>query len=208
MLAVLTAIDTRELVTQREIAQLAGIALGLVNAYLKQCVRNGLIAVKRSSARRYAYCLTEKGSTEKQRLTAQYLVRSFESFRQVKRECTKLLSYASERNWRRLALVGAGDLAEIVALCAKEVGLEITTIIDASHGGPRCAGLRVVPHLDLNVRVVDALVFTAVAQPERQYDAICSQMENAAYPEERLLLPELLGLQRHSDFHLSREAAE
>jgi DNA-binding MarR family transcriptional regulator len=50
---------------QRRIAEDLGIALGLVNAYLKRCIKKGLVKVRQASARRYTYYLTPRGFTEK-----------------------------------------------------------------------------------------------------------------------------------------------
>ena len=44
-LGVLDAVERNPSVTQRSVAQELGIALGLANAYLKRCVRKGLIKV-------------------------------------------------------------------------------------------------------------------------------------------------------------------
>src|SRR6267142_1362184 len=59
--------------SQRHIAAELGIALGLVNAYLKRCVKKGLVKVHDVPARRYAYYLTPRGFAEKSRLTVHYL---------------------------------------------------------------------------------------------------------------------------------------
>src|SRR5882757_10140192 len=73
--------------SQRRIAAELGIALGLVNAYLKRCVKKGLVKVSEAPARRYAYYLTPKGFNEKSRLTVEYLSSSFIFFRQAKADC-------------------------------------------------------------------------------------------------------------------------
>ena len=59
--------------SQRRIAAELGIALGLVNAYLKRCIKKGLVKVSEAPARRYAYYLTPQGFAEKSRLTVEYL---------------------------------------------------------------------------------------------------------------------------------------
>src|SRR4029079_8667426 len=76
--------------SQRRIAAELGIALGLVNAYLKRCVKKGLVKVQDAPARRYAYYLTPQGFAEKSRLTVQYLSDSFSFFRKAKDDCTRL----------------------------------------------------------------------------------------------------------------------
>src|SRR4051812_41234808 len=70
--------------SQRRIAEDLGIALGLVNAYLKRCVKKGLVKVRHAPARRYAYYLTPQGFAEKSRLTVEYLSYSFSFFREAK----------------------------------------------------------------------------------------------------------------------------
>ena len=49
-LGILNAIHENERITQRTVAQDLGIALGLTNAYLKRCVKKGLIKVSQAPA--------------------------------------------------------------------------------------------------------------------------------------------------------------
>src|ERR1700749_4122658 len=92
--------------TQRRIAEELGIALGLVNAYLKRCVKKGLVKVSEAPARRYAYYLTPQGFAEKSRLTVEYLTSSFSFFRQARADCTQTFALAKERNFQNLVLSG------------------------------------------------------------------------------------------------------
>ncbi len=73
MLGVLQAVEAGEVRSQRHLAAELGIALGLANAYVKRCIRKGLMKVSEVPARRYAYYLTPQGFAEKSRLTAEYL---------------------------------------------------------------------------------------------------------------------------------------
>src|ERR1700760_2339901 len=78
--------------SQRHIAKDLGIALGLVNAYLKRCVKKGLVKVSEAPARRYAYYLTPQGFSEKSRLTVEYLSSSFSFFRRARSDCSQVLA--------------------------------------------------------------------------------------------------------------------
>src|SRR5436309_2325070 len=100
--------------SQRHIAEELGIALGLVNAYLKRCIKKGLVKVRQAPARRYAYYLTPQGFAEKSRLTVEYLSSSFSFFRRARSECSQLLAevVASDSSGVVL-LAGISDLAEI-----------------------------------------------------------------------------------------------
>ena len=79
-LGLLSAVGDETRHSQRSLASELGIALGLTNAYLRRCVRKGLIKVSGAPANRYAYYLTPKGFTEKSRLTAKYLSKSLRFF--------------------------------------------------------------------------------------------------------------------------------
>src|SRR6478752_10419034 len=115
--------------SQRRIASDLGIALGLVNAYLKRCVKKGLVKVSEAPARRYAYYLTPQGFAEKSRLTVDYLSYSFGFFRQAKRDCSELFGVANGQGVRKILFVGESDLAEIAALCTMEHGIEIVGLV-------------------------------------------------------------------------------
>ena len=197
-LGVLTAIELNEAVTQRKIAASLGIALGLANAYLKRCVRKGLVKIEQIPMRRYAYYLTPRGFTEKSRLTAEYLSVSLNFFRQARRECTALLSYAMRRGWRRVALIGAGELAEVAVLSARDVGVKISGVIDEQHVGESCAGENVISEIALDLRFVDVLILTAIDQPQLQYEKTVSRMKEASFPGERLLVPGFLRVRASS----------
>src|SRR6266849_5206268 len=90
--------------SQRLMAAELGIALGLVNAYLKRCVKKGHVKMQDAPARRYAYYLTPQGFAEKSRLTVQYLLDSFSFFRLAKIDCTRVFEAAKASGFGRLAL--------------------------------------------------------------------------------------------------------
>jgi|SRR5215471_3611819 len=132
VLGVLDAVERNPSVTQRSVARDLGIALGLVNAYLKRCLNKGLIKIGQVPPRRYAYYLTPRGMSEKSRLTATYLIDSFAFFRQAQSQCNELFQKIAALGQQRLALVGSGDLAEIARLVARDHLVEIAGIVPAS----------------------------------------------------------------------------
>src|SRR6516225_2380890 len=69
----LSEISGEQQLSQRELAKRLGIALGLVNSYLKNLVSKGFIRVNSFPKNRYAYLLTPKGFAEKSRLAYQHL---------------------------------------------------------------------------------------------------------------------------------------
>ena len=78
---ILVRVGESEHVNQRTLAKELGIALGMTNAYVRRCVRKGLIKISEIPPNRYAYYLTPQGFTEKTRLTAEFLSDSLTFFR-------------------------------------------------------------------------------------------------------------------------------
>jgi DNA-binding MarR family transcriptional regulator len=181
VLGVLDAVERNPSVTQRSVARDLGIALGLVNAYLKRCLSKGLIKIGQVPPRRYAYYLTPRGMTEKSRLTATYLMDSFAFFREAQAQCNALFRDLAARGQRRLALVGSGDLAEIARLVARDHLVEIAGIVPAS---PDAVALTasLAPFGPL-----DALVVTTLQQSLEAY-AVAVELLGA----ERVYAPALL----------------
>src|SRR5215813_3892936 len=158
LLGVLDAVERDPAVTQRSVARDLNIALGLANAYLRRCVRKGLIKVSEVPRRRYAYYLTPQGFTEKSRLTATYLSDSFSFFRKARTQCAEIFAVAAARGQRRLGLLGEGDLAEIASLVAREHPVEIVGVIAADGDAMRL-------NADLAVAPADAIIVTALVDP-------------------------------------------
>src|SRR5512139_3490407 len=102
MLGLLDAVEQDRAQSQRLLASELVIALGLVNAYLKRCVKKGLVKVRSAPARRYAYYLTPQGFAEKSRLTVEYLSYSFGFFREARSDCSRLFELAQARGIRKL----------------------------------------------------------------------------------------------------------
>jgi DNA-binding MarR family transcriptional regulator len=175
--------------SQRRIAEELGIALGLVNAYLKRCVKKGLVKVSQAPARRYAYYLTPQGFAEKSRLTVEYLSASFSFFRQARAECTQTFALAKERNFQTLVLCGKSDLAEIAILSAVDSGIAITAVVDSSADGQQFVGKPLVHGYDELETPFDAVMITDVIEARRTFeDAV------KIHGAHRVLAPKLLGL--------------
>ena len=189
-LGVLSAVHENDALTQRSVARELGIALGLVNAYLKRCIKKGYIKVSEVPRNRYAYYLTPQGFAEKSRLTAEFLSQSFSLFRQAREQYAALLRFCRERSWSRVVLVGAGDLAEIANLYAAAEDIEVAGIVDPVVGDS-VSGLPVVNNTDALGRV-DAVIITNLRDPQGAYDTLAR-----IFPLEKVLAPRLLGIVPH-----------
>jgi len=190
-LGLLQAIGKDSRRTQRSISRELGVALGLVNAYLKRCVKKGLIKVSQAPSNRYAYYLTPKGFAEKSRLTAEFLRQSLGLFRQAQFEYVELLTYCEMNQMRQLALHGFSDLAEIVSLCAKDFDVEIVGIVDPRTNIDSPESVLIYSDIS-QLSNIDAHILTDLYQPQKVYDSLVKLAL-----AEKVLAPRLLGVEEN-----------
>ena len=135
-LQALEAIELDGRITQRSLANKLGIALGLTNIYLKRLVRKGYVKCVGLQPNRLSYLLTPKGISEKTRLTYEFMEYSLFLYRQVRDQLrTRLEAYVREDR-RRVALYGAGEVAELAYLSIAESGLELVAVFNGDTERP------------------------------------------------------------------------
>lgn len=200
-LGLLNAVHKNNAVTQRSVARELGIALGLANAYLKRCVKKGLIKVSQAPANRYAYYLTPKGFTEKSRLTAEYLSSSFGFFRKARNQCSEFFDTCVSLHRDRIVLAGVGDLCEIATLFVREYPITIVGIIDGKTSLSSFAGLPVRKRL-ADFEEVDAILVTDLENPQATFDSLIREL-----PPEKVMTPRLLKVFQETPEHAEKGKA-
>ena len=152
-------------------------------------MRKRLIKVRQIPTRRYAYYLTPKGLAEKSRLTVEYLSYSLSFFAKARPSCADALDIAEKRRWKHIGLLGAGDLAEIAALCAHERQCRVIVVVDPDWQEERFGRMPVVPSIDGWTKLVDGWIVTALNEPQAVYDEAIQVLEPT-----RVIAPDILGL--------------
>lgn len=160
MVHLLTEIEGNPSFTQRGLASELGIALGLMNHYLKSCVTKGWIRATQVSPRRISYFLTPEGFKEKSHMVKDYLARSLTFFRDARTQCETLFAECQQKGWQKIGLVGAGDLADIAQLVAQGINLEVSLV---SQNG--------------DLKAYDAILVTDVMNPQSAYDALREKVD-------------------------------
>ncbi len=189
VLGLLSSVDADGARSQRRIAAELGVALGLVNAYLKRAIKKGFVKVGQAPARRYAYYLTPQGFSEKSRLTVQFLSSSFSLFRKAKEDYGRIFDRAQTLGFRRIVLAGQSDLCEIAILCAVDGPISIVAIVDPDVTATRFIGVKVVSsYMEVDGQF-DAVVVTHLTGARNVFDQAVSN-----FGAERVLAPDLLGL--------------
>lgn len=185
-LQILSAIEEKSDLSQRHIADRLGVALGLVNSYLKRCTRKGLIKMQHAPANRYLYYLTPKGFAEKSRLTAEYLIVSFDLYRKAGASFVQLFEVCAARGSRRVLLAGVSELAEIASLRAHDFPIRIVGTYDPGSTLERFLKLPVWSDLR-QANQFDVCVLTDITQPTVRYEELIEKIE-----PEHVLVPSVL----------------
>lgn len=167
LLGLLSAVDGDAQQTQRSIANELDVALGLVNSYLKRCLKKGLIKVTQAPARRYCYYLTPSGMAEKARLTAEFLSQSFKLLKQSRIQCMAIYDRCADHGWLRLGLVGNGDLAEVAVLVSHASKIKVVAVLDEA-GGEADAGVPIYRSVT-DLPEIDAILITNLYDPQGGY---------------------------------------
>jgi DNA-binding MarR family transcriptional regulator len=175
-LEILTAIDEGRPLSQRALAERLGIALGLVNLYLRRLSRKGYVKItefprKPAARKRLRYLLTPKGLAEKSRLTYEDVVDSLHLFRRTRQTLRGSLALLEGRGMKRVALYGPGEAAELAYLTLREFGLEPVGVF-APTGGGEFLGYPVQPAHALRGEAVDAVIVATFERPEAQVAAL------------------------------------
>ena len=187
-LGVLNVVEKNSHVTQRDVAKDIGIALGLTNAYLKRCIKKGLIKVQQVPANRYAYFLTPKGFSEKSRLTAEYLSQGFQFFRIARTQLMEIFETCQNRNWHNIALHGLTDISEIAVLSAQIFEVNIVGIVDKSSSLAEYSGIPILDSIE-KLEFVDAIVITDLGDPDASLKYL-----SGFYPGSHIFVPQILNL--------------
>jgi len=187
-LGVLNAVEKNSRVTQRDVAKNIGIALGLTNAYLKRCIKKGLIKVQQAPANRYAYYLTPQGFAEKSRLTGEFLSQGFQFFRLTRTQLIEIFEHIQSRKWHNVAFHGLTDIAEIGVLCSTNFDIQIVGIVDKTSFLKEYISIPIVSNIK-DLASFDAIVITDLGDPQATLKNL-----SEIFPAHRIFAPQILKL--------------
>lgn len=134
-LQMMTELEQDDSLSQRELASRLGVAVGLVNSYLKNLTSKGFLRVKNYPRNRYAYLLTPKGLAEKSRLAYQHLHYFNNLYTLVRQDYLILFRKLLNNGADTVIFCGVDEVAEIAYLSLKEAGLNLACVVDVQKNG-------------------------------------------------------------------------
>jgi len=183
-LQLMSELERDESITQRELAGRLGIAVGLVNSYLKNLASKGFLRIKNYPRNRYSYLLTPKGFAEKTRLAYQHLNYFNDLYTIVRRDYLVLFQQLKDKGVNSIVFCGVDEVAEIAYLSLKETGLTLEAVMDDHEA--RAGELFGSPVIDLTSGVNVAtgpIVLTSLKRSE----ALISHLLSLGVVRERIV---------------------
>lgn len=174
-LTILNEIAEGNHVTQRAMADKLGVALGLVNLYLKRLIRKGYIKVSSIPSNRIKYLLTPKGMAEKARLTYEYMDYSLFLYREARKTIREGLASLVDRGVRRVAIYGTSEAAELAFLTLRDLGLEVPVIISGDDYKGVFLGLPVLPLSEVSTEEIDLVIIASFTENTQDISIITNQ---------------------------------
>ncbi len=171
-LQLLSEISGDEPLSQRELSRRLGIAVGLVNSYLKNLISKGYVRVKDFPRNRYAYLLTPQGIAEKSRLAYQHLSYFTTLYTVARQDYRELFRSMEEAGVREVMFCGVDEVAEVAYLSLQETGLTLAVVMDDLRVGEKFFGVPVVT-LSEGVRAGHApVVISSLKRREEMVQAL------------------------------------
>jgi len=171
-LRILDELSSNESLTQRDISDRLGIALGLVNSYIKNLAIKGFITIKAIPPKRYAYYLTPSGFTEKTRLTYTLLHDYTRIFREARNSYRTLFSDLKQAGKTRIVFAGADEVAEFAYITLQETGLQLAGVVEIDKSADNLFGIPVSTIGAMNDLAYDSIVITTYVRRNIVYNAL------------------------------------
>src|SRR5512143_105434 len=181
-LQILDELANNDSLTQRDLSSRLGIALGLVNSYIKNLVAKGYLTVKAIPPKRYAYYLTPKGFTEKTRLTYDLLHDYTRVYREARNNLKTLFRDLQTSGMKRIVFAGADEVAESAYITLQETHLALEAVLDGDRAGETFFNNTIKPMEAVRDLSYDTVVVTSYVKRERYY----AELIKSGVPENKI----------------------
>ncbi|MEG6504027.1 winged helix-turn-helix transcriptional regulator [Nitratidesulfovibrio sp. 1201_IL3209] len=158
LLSVVQALTENERLSQTQLARFSHTSSAMVNQYLAELHREGMVQFAPVNRKSFAYKLTDKGQEARRSMLEQYCAEMVRGFASIKELVRRRLEPLAARHAEgasihsaplrlaplrlaplRLALFGAAETGEVVLAALEGTPFDVTLVVDndeAKHGAP------------------------------------------------------------------------
>jgi DNA-binding MarR family transcriptional regulator len=184
-LKLLSEIENDPEATQRQLSKRVGIALGLTNVLIHNLAQKGYLRATKADWKRRLYALTPDGFTHKLRLTLAYIHRIMDHYQAVRQTLRDELANLALNKESRVAVFGTTEIAELVYLGLREIGIEDIDFYEATEpDGRRFLGMPIHGLQSLQVENYDRIVVANLSDSWTDSQKLRAQ----GVPEEKMFM--------------------
>jgi len=190
-LNLLQELEKNPVISQRELSNRFGIALGVTNACIKRMVRSGWIRITGLNQRRIEYYLTPKGFTEKAKLTVDLISWTVRHYARLKDLIgSKLLEMQGE-GVERVVFYGVCDEMEIAYITLQGVNLELVGIVedDEKYSPQFIFGYELEPVSRVRELRPQGILITTTLESDRKMDRVKKYLDGYSVCIKDICLP-------------------
>ncbi len=129
-LNLLQELEKNPIISQRELSNKFGIALGVTNACLKRMVRRGWIRIMGFNHRKIGYYLTPKGFAEKTKLTLHLISWTVQHYSALKEIIGRQYLEMQNSGIEHIVFYGVSDEMEIALITIQGTNLKLVGIVE------------------------------------------------------------------------------
>jgi DNA-binding Lrp family transcriptional regulator len=173
-LNLLQELEKNPVVSQRELSEKLGIALGVTNACLRRMVQKGWIQVMNQSYHKAGYFLTPRGAIEKTRIRLHLILWTMHHYSTLKEIIGRRLLEMQLAGIERIVFYGVGDEMEIALIMLHETDLKLVGIVedDEKYSPLIIFGYEIEPVSRIRQLRPDSILITSLADREKKKDRI------------------------------------
>ncbi len=169
-LNLLQELEKNPIISQRELSNKFGIALGVTNSCLKRMVRRGWIRITGFNHHKIGYYLTPKGFAEKTKLSLHLISWTVGHYSALKDVIGSKLLEMQNMGIERIVFYGVSDEMEIAYITLQGVNLKLVGIVEDEDkmNQKEVFGFEVKEVAQIETLTPDAILITSlIGQEER-----------------------------------------
>jgi DNA-binding MarR family transcriptional regulator len=190
-LNLLQELEKNPVISQRELSNRFGIALGVTNACIKRMVRRGWIRITGLNQRRMQYYLTPKGFAERAKLTVDLISWTVQHYATLKDLIgSKLLEMQGE-GVERVVFYGVCDEMEIAYITLQGVNLKLVGIVedDEKYRPQFIFGYELEPVSRVRELRPQGILITTTLESDRKMDRVKKYLDGYSVCIKDICLP-------------------
>lgn len=118
---VIEALNENDRLTQRHIAEKAGISLGMTNLIIKRLIHKGFVKIRNMNKKKILYHLTPKAMIEKTRRTYSYFERTMRDIVAIREKIQNAVTRKMNGNFSEIVIVGRNEISEIAKWAVQDI---------------------------------------------------------------------------------------